>query len=86
MHIDKGAIHKQRLLKEGGRGVKNVGIYLVKRQQREREGVIQSENWADVVYGWPLNNIKCHLSRKEKILILFGQKCGHSGHNVLKQK
>ena len=39
---------------EGGWGVKNVGIYLVKRRQREREGVIKSEKWADVVYGWPL--------------------------------
>ena len=38
---------------DGGGGVKNVGIYLVKRRQREREGVIKSEKWADVVYGWP---------------------------------
>ena len=33
-----GAIHKRRLLKGGGRGVKNVGIYLVKRRQMGREG------------------------------------------------
>ena len=32
--------------------VKNVGIYLVKRQQRGREGVIKSGKWADVVYGY----------------------------------
>ena len=31
-------IHKRRLLKKGGRGVKNVRIYLVKRRQRGREG------------------------------------------------
>ena len=29
-------------------------IYLVKRQQRGREGVIKSGKWADVVYGGPL--------------------------------
>ena len=49
-----GAIHERRLLKGGGRRVKNVGIYLVKRRQRWREGVIKSEKWADIVYGWPL--------------------------------
>ena len=32
--------------------VKNVGIYLVKRRQRGREGVIKSGKWADVVYGY----------------------------------
>ena len=47
-----GAIHKRRLLKRGGMGVNNVGIYLVKRRQTGR-GVIKSEKWADVVYGWP---------------------------------
>ena len=33
-----GAIHKQRLLKGGGRGVKNVRIYFVKRQQMGKGG------------------------------------------------
>ena len=38
--FDTPAIYKRRLLKGGERGVevKNVGIYLVKRQQRGREG------------------------------------------------
>ena len=40
--------------REGGEGVKNVGIYLVKRRQRGREGGIKLEKWADVVYGRPL--------------------------------
>ena len=35
---------------EGGGGVKNVGIYLLKIRQRGREGGIKSEKWADVVY------------------------------------
>ena len=34
---------------------KNVRIYLVKRQQRWREGVIKSKKWADVVNRWPLS-------------------------------
>ena len=34
----QGAIHKRRLLKGGGRGVKNARIYLVKRRQRGWEG------------------------------------------------
>ena len=38
---------------EGGEGVKNVGIYLVKSRQRGKEGVIKSEKWVDVVYGCP---------------------------------
>ena len=39
-----------------GEGVKIVGIYLVKRRQRGREGgVIKLEKWADVVYGCPLS-------------------------------
>ena len=38
--FDRGAIFKRRLFKGGERGVevKNVGIYLVKRRQRGREG------------------------------------------------
>ena len=43
----------------GGGGVKNVGIYLVKTKKTTKweggGGVIKSEKWADVVYGWPLS-------------------------------
>ena len=28
---------------------------IVKRQQRWGEGVLKSEKWADIVYGWPLS-------------------------------
>ena len=39
MNDPLGAIYKRRLLKVRGReGVKNVRLYLVKRQQRGREG------------------------------------------------
>jgi hypothetical protein len=34
-----------------GGGIKNVGIYIVKRRQKGREGVIKWKKWADVVYG-----------------------------------
>ena len=48
-----GAIHKRRLLRGGGRG-SPVKADILHKPTRERRGVINSEKWADVVYGWPL--------------------------------
>ena len=52
-----GGIHKLRLLKGGGRGEgQKFGNLLSKKTTKEEKwaGVIKSEQWADVVYGWPL--------------------------------
>ena len=40
---------------EGG-GVRNVGIYLVKRRQKGREGVIKSEKWMAHKYLLPISS------------------------------
>ena len=49
-----GVIHKQRLLKGGGRGGQKCRNLLGKKTTKGEGGVIKSEKWADVVYGWPL--------------------------------
>ena len=47
-------IHKRRLLKGEGRGVQKCWNLHRKKTTKGREGVIKSEEWPDVVYGWPL--------------------------------
>ena len=53
-----GAIHKRCLLRGGGRGSPLKADLLHKPEPtRGGSGVINSEKWADVVYGWPLRQI-----------------------------
>ena len=56
MHLSKSPSINDVSSKEEGGGVKNVRLYLkvVKRRQEGREGLIKSEKWAEVVYGWSL--------------------------------